>query len=191
MGVTFEYTHRSPHPMTGTVLGSRSRPLQPVAMLYSPYREALVGTPKSHLSALFPLRGSSEVLLAVSVHGTNLHPDQRAFDRHMDQIFGRVALHAGPVVVAGDFNTWSESRTDYLFERAAALGLQSVLDREPAAESAGDGRLTWCGNYLDHAFIRGVLLRSGARVLRDVRSSDHPPLSLEIAIADAQGCQGR
>lgn len=182
MGVTFEYTHRAPPPTTGTVLGSRSRPAAPVLFFYSPYREALVGTPKSHIGALFALRGSTEKLLAISVHGTNLHPDPTAFERHVDQILGRVALHDGPVVMGGDFNTWSEGRTAYLFERAATLGLTSVFDRGPVSEGANDGRMSWCDNYLDHAFVRGATVQPGARVRQDVQSSDHAPLSFELAI---------
>ena len=185
LGVTFEYTHRSPRPVTGTVLGRRCSPRAPILFLHSPYREALTGTPKSHIAGIFAVDGSDAPLLAVSVHGTNLHVDQAAFDRHMDQILDGVGNHAGPVLLAGDFNTWSESRMAYLFDRAAALGLTSVFDRGPAREAPSDGRMTWSDNYLDHAFVRGLVVRPGARVLRAVASSDHAPLSFVVALADS------
>ncbi len=184
LGVTFEYTHRSPRPVTGTVLGSRCSPLTPILFLHSPYREALTGTPKSFIAGTFAVTGSAQPLLVLSVHGTNLHVDPIAFDQHMDQVIDTVGRHSGPVVLAGDFNTWSERRTAYLFERTAALGLTSVFDRGPAREAQSDGRMTWSDNYLDHAFVRGLVVRPSAQVLRTVRSSDHAPLSFVVALAD-------
>ncbi|MBW2453256.1 MAG: endonuclease/exonuclease/phosphatase family protein [Deltaproteobacteria bacterium] len=181
LGVTFEYTHCSPHPVTGTVLGSRATPLGPILSLHSPYREALTGTPKSFIAATFRVSGATEPLLAVSVHGTNLHIDETAFDRHMDQVLDRVGRHRGPVVLAGDFNTWSSGRLAYLLAGTAALGLESVFDSGLSSEP-GDGRLTWGGHYLDHAFVRGLVVRPGAKVLGTVTSSDHAPLSFVVAI---------
>lgn len=184
MGVTFEYLHESPRPTTGTVLGSRSGPLSPVLCFHSPYREAFVGTPKSHIEATFTVTGSPEPLLAVSVHATNLHPDEDAFDAHMRRIFRRVSLHDGPVVLAGDFNTWTESRTATLFALAQQLGLTSVFPHGPADDQHDDGRTSWNDNYLDHAFTRGLSLRAKATVLAHIDSSDHKPLSFEVAVSN-------
>lgn len=182
MGVTFEFLLEQPHPVTGTVLGSRVTPSAPVLCFHSPYDEALIGTPKSHLEATFDIDGSAEPLLAVTVHATNLHPDPEAFEAHMQRVFRRVSLYEGPAVVAGDFNTWSEGRTTYLFGLAARLGFDSVYDRGPATDEHDDGRLSWFGNYLDHAFVRGLQVAPGARVLRQVPSSDHKPLSFVVRL---------
>jgi len=186
LGVTFETTRCSPHPATGTLLGSRALPVSPVLSLHSPYREALTGTPKSLIAATFAVTGAARPLLAVSVHATNLHVDTTAFERHIDQAFETVHRHRGPAILAGDFNTWSDARLAYLLDLAASLQLTSVFDPGPPREP-GDGRMTWAGHYLDHAFVRGLDVRPGARVHYDVSSSDHAPLSFVVAIPDSSG----
>ena len=190
LGVTFEFPYRDGVPKSGTMIGSRVRPSSPVIFRHSPFREALAHTPKSSIAARFPVRGSARELLAVSVHGTNLRIELRPFARHMDQIFELVERHVGPVIVAGDFNTWSEARTEYLFSHVRALGLSSLFPRGPA-EDEGDGRMTWSDNYLDHAFVRGLVAKTPPRIVGELEASDHLGLSfaLHLDAADNQSVQ--
>lgn len=183
LGVTFEFPYACDVPKTGTMIGSRARPTAPIFFLHSPYRDALANTPKSHIAGSFALEGASKPLLAVSVHATNFHIEQRPFELHVDQILETVRGHDGPVLLAGDFNTWSESRTAYLFDHTRALGLHSIYPRGPATEHEGDGRMTWSDNYLDHAFTRDLVVSRDARVLREIDASDHTALSFVVSVA--------
>jgi endonuclease/exonuclease/phosphatase (EEP) superfamily protein YafD len=180
LGCTFELPLEPGSPRTGTMIGSRSRPAGPIVFRHSPHREALVYTPKSHIGATFSLSGTEARLLAISVHATNIHVRNAAFEAHVDQILEGVAAHRGPIVLAGDFNTWNVARTDYLFARTEALGLRPIYPRGPATEG-DDGRMTWLDNYLDHAFVRGLEVVGEPHVLTEVESSDHKALSFELA----------
>lgn len=84
-----------------------------------------------------------------------------------------LARHAGPVILAGDFNTWSERRHEVLVEIAARLGLVSVLFDD-------DGRRLAFGRSLDHFYFRGFrLVRASAP---QVTSSDHNPIVVELEL---------
>ena len=79
--------------------------------------------------------------------------------------------HEGPVIVAGDLNTWSGSRQALVDTFMQEHGLGSVTF-EP------DLRTTAFGRALDHIYVRG-LRASDARVI-PVSCSDHNPLRVRL-----------
>lgn len=149
----------------GTAAGAVSRRNH---ALLSTGREPLTRTPKLALLTEYRLR-NRQALLVVNVHAINF-AGFASFDQQLRRIEAAMAQHEGPLLVAGDFNTWTTRR----LRRLDALMLAASL--EPVA-FAGDRRPT----PLDHAFVRDLQVSAGE--LHRSRASDHAALSFEIAAA--------
>ena len=162
---------------TGVKTGSVAAAVDTLVYL-SPHREPLVNTPKLILVTRYPILGSRERLLTINVHALNFASTRR-FGLQMEQFAESVEQHHGPVVLGGDFNTWSRSRRDVLTRLIAKLGLAPVPFGSP-------GRLRHLRRVLDHVFVRGIKVIA-ARAMEEVRSSDHLPLELRLEILDGHG----
>lgn len=148
--------------MTGVLTVSRaearaSRPLRTDA------NEPLVGTPKTALVSRFALESGAS-LLVVNLHGINLR-GARHLETQLGAIEAEAREHAGPMLVAGDFNTWSRPRRAVVLAFAERLGLEAVFDGPEAPR-------------LDAVFVRGLEVQE-ARVV-DTRSSDHDALVVTL-----------
>lgn len=144
-------------------------------------RELRLLTPKAALISLLPLSDGRELCL-VNVHGLNFDPSGRQLARQLDELRALVEHLPGPLVVAGDFNTWNDRRMGAVRDLAQALDLQEVAPDFPggtkgrmplrrARESLGlDPRL-----HLDRLFVRG-LIPVHAAWMESYRCSDHVPL---------------
>jgi endonuclease/exonuclease/phosphatase (EEP) superfamily protein YafD len=86
----------------------------------------------------------------------------------MTQMFEMIRSHQGPLVVAGDFNTWWPARRKFLIEALDKLGLEHIHQ--------SDGLLV-----LDHVFTRGLRTISH-RDDEKIQSSDHKPMLLELEV---------
>jgi endonuclease/exonuclease/phosphatase (EEP) superfamily protein YafD len=136
-------------------------------------REPWLGTPKATSVTEYPIRGRSERLLAINLHAVNFTLGIDDFRGQLLQLEELLANHPGPVVVAGDFNTWSSSRqalVDTFLHDHALRGVNFTPDL----------RTTVFGSALDHIYIRG-LRAEGAQVV-PVSSSDHNPLRVVLEI---------
>jgi endonuclease/exonuclease/phosphatase (EEP) superfamily protein YafD len=152
---------------TGVATGSRVRPLRQRAAL-SPVAEPVTMTPKSILVTEYSLAARADTLLVANVHAINFR-EQGAFESHMNQLIELVQSHVGPLIVAGDFNTWAPSRQAFLVSRLAALGMTEVpLERT--------GFLV-----LDHVFTRGLAARETVSHF-DIQTSDHYPLTIDVSV---------
>ena len=86
----------------------------------------------------------------------------------LEQLGSALADHAGPILLAGDFNTWSAARLESFQSVALGSGLvEAVMARQ--------GRAATLNLHLDHVFYRGLSLQS-IDSLEHVRSSDHAPI---------------
>ncbi len=144
-------------------------------------RELRLLTPKAALISQLPLSDGRELCL-VNVHGLNFDPTGRQLARQLGELRERVAHLRGPVVVAGDFNTWNDRRMGAVQDLAHALDLEEVAPDFPggtkgriplrkARETLGlDHRL-----HLDRLFVRG-LVPVHAAWMDSFRCSDHIPL---------------
>jgi endonuclease/exonuclease/phosphatase (EEP) superfamily protein YafD len=112
---------------TGVATGSVASPLREQALL-SPVREPILHTPKSSLLSWVNVRDDS--ILVINLHGINfrrapaLAAQLRSFEDALD-------AHAGPVIVAGDFNTWSARRREVVEAFAARHCLVSPFAEQP------------------------------------------------------------
>ncbi|HRO68380.1 MAG TPA: endonuclease/exonuclease/phosphatase family protein [Pseudobdellovibrionaceae bacterium] len=146
---------------TGVFFGSRYH-AEAMRWHRSPGREPGTFTPKMSISALFPLKDGRR-LMTVNTHGLNFVLD-RHFQGQMIPLFQTIEAHQGPVIFAGDFNTWNRSRFDFLVAGIKRLGMGGV-------GFADDRRRM----KIDHVFYRGLTVQE-AFVRTDINTSDHWPL---------------
>ena len=136
-------------------------------------REPYLRLPKTSLISYFPIAGHAEPLLVANIHGVNFTLGSSDLTAQLQEIQGLISVHDGPVILAGDFNTWSNARMDVVRKLASAHDLQSVSfqRQQPAGHF---------GHQLDHVYYRGLIpLHSG---VTEVKSSDHYPLSVTFSL---------
>jgi endonuclease/exonuclease/phosphatase (EEP) superfamily protein YafD len=168
MGQNFSHRlrgNRTSGVKTGSRIASVSRQL-----LRSPDHEPLMRLPKTILATAYNLKAPEEVLLVLNIHAVNFVSAQK-FSRQIEQLNGIMQHHHGPMILAGDFNTWNPRRRAILFRATA----QHRLRRVPI----GAPRWRHLGQVLDHVFYRGIVLKNAWAVL-SVKSSDHIPLKVEF-----------
>lgn len=146
--------------MTGVITGSSSEPTR-IDFRRSPHKEPVLNSPKVTGLSYFKMNNDQELLVA-NLHGINfVGPDK--FKAQLDNVAEVLARHNGPLILAGDFNTWSEPRAKILQEFARAL----ALDEVQFPEIDGD-------KGLDHVFTKGCIVER-AWNLPNIKSSDHYP----------------
>ncbi len=135
--------------------------------------EPWLGTPKAATITEHAIAGVGQRLLAINVHAVNFTLGIRDLEVQLKPIATLLSRHQGPVILAGDFNTWSSARAHLVDEALRELGLQP-LQFEP------DLRSTAFGRPLDHIYVRGLEVEA-TEVVR-VSSSDHNPLRASLRL---------
>jgi endonuclease/exonuclease/phosphatase (EEP) superfamily protein YafD len=149
----------------GVGTASRAVPIR-ARGVWAPDREPVVRTPKAAVLTEVAITGDEAVVLVLNLHAINFRP-AAALERQLAALERSVRDHPGPVVVAGDFNTWSARRRGIVERFAARLGLV------PAFTGVDRPRL-------DQVFVRDLRIRSAQR-LRS-RASDHDPLRVVLDV---------
>ncbi len=155
---------------TGVATVSRWQPSASVPV-QSPGTEPFAGTPKMSLITKYPLLNGQELWL-INVHGLNFDLSHGSFMEQMEALYELLKIHQGPMIWAGDFNTWADTRREFLLELAERLG----LERAPLENPMGIMNAT-----LDHIFYRGFE-SVVPTLVEEVTSSDHIPLRLEFVL---------
>jgi len=171
----------------GVATLSRARTMDPVG-LQTDTREMGVIAPKTSIATKHALPGGG-VLLAVNVHLLAFEGGKlTGFRRQMDGLGDRMRAHEGPILLGGDFNTWSPERLEVVRALAREVGLIEVAEFPEGRTTAdqGSGFLNKLLGIdpalpLDRVFQRGLqVIRS--RVLEQA-SSDHWPLLVDFRLA--------
>lgn len=148
--------------------------------LHSQHREPFLQTPKVALIAEYPIAGSPQTLLTINVHGINFVHSHK-FQAQLHQIEAAIAHHAGPLILAGDFNTWHSKRTDMLYESVQRLNLQPV---QFAPDCHQQLKRFLLSAPLDHVFYRGLQFHPDrTKVLGELDSSDHKPMVVTFSLS--------
>ncbi|MCW9012760.1 MAG: endonuclease/exonuclease/phosphatase family protein [Gammaproteobacteria bacterium] len=137
--------------------------------------EPLIRLPKTVLINLYPLTDSDEKLLVANLHGINFTLGIDAYTEQIRHMVEIIEQHNGPVIVAGDFNTWSNQRMNIVDAMAQQLSLQAV------SYSSHD-RVKIFDYALDHIFYRG--LEAIQEDTLQVSSSDHNPIKVSFRLAN-------
>jgi len=137
--------------------------------------EPLLKIPKTTLVTRYPLSGTNQTLLVVNLHLVNFTPGLSGFQNQLARIDQIVSKHVGPLILAGDFNTWSDQRLDIVREHINGLGLKPVVFEK-------DNRRKFFGHFVDHVYYRNLEPQE-ARVVT-VISSDHNPMVVYFKLHD-------
>lgn len=135
--------------------------------------EPWLRTPKATSITEYTLQDREDRLLAINLHAVNFDLGMASFRSQLQALEGVLTTHLGPVILAGDLNTWSDSRQVAVDDFMRRHGLGSI-SFEP------DLRTTAFGRALDHIYVRGMSAQY-AKVI-PVTSSDHNPLRVRLAI---------
>jgi len=129
--------------------------------------EPLIRFPKTVLITRYPLANTHHSLMIANIHMINFAPHLSAFHDQARQMTEILVNHQGPMILSGDFNTWSEERLAIIEDMAGRLKL------EPADFKTDHARKVF-GHTVDRVYYRGLTLEE-ALVIK-VTSSDHNPL---------------
>ena len=149
--------------------------VEPVESCTQRIVEPLLRLPKSAVISWFALAGSSKTLAVVNVHAINFSLSIGAYREQMAALADVLAGHDGPIIFAGDLNTWSDARKEIVDDLAVRLGLTEVTQ-------ADDKRALFFGRQLDHILVRGLRVLASKAIV--VTSSDHNPVTATLRWAE-------
>ena len=135
--------------------------------------EPLLGIPKSALITYFRVIGRDAMLAVANLHAINFAPGSMGYHAQIEALGDALAAHPGPLVIAGDFNTWNASRDGEVRALAARLSLTPVA-------FPIDARRRFFGRIFDWFYVRGVEVHDATAW--EVTSSDHNPLLVTFSI---------
>ncbi|MCK5759703.1 MAG: endonuclease/exonuclease/phosphatase family protein [Candidatus Delongbacteria bacterium] len=164
---------------SGVLTASSIKPVGVNSML-SNGLEPITDTSKIVLFTKYALNSSNKELLVVNVHAINFEISNNNFKEQLQNISKIVVEHDGPIIVAGDFNTWSQTRYSYLEEIIKGMNLIKI-----DFGSQSDDVTCSFGNPLDHIFYSEnelELIEGSADVIDNIESSDHLPLFIELKV---------
>ncbi len=128
--------------------------------------------PKSALFSEYAL-SNGKTLAVVNLHGVNFAIGLKDYRDQFLTLIRILEKHKGPIILAGDFNTWRSGRMNIVRQFSEKLGLK-------AASFKNDQRLTVFGYPLDHLYYRDLnLLHSEAP---KTEASDHNPLIVQFSL---------
>ncbi len=136
--------------------------------LYSKHKEPITAVYKSSLFTTYKLKNGKK-LLVVNVHGLNFVLDHILGDQILE-IEKEIKKHKGPVILAGDFNTFTYGKIKYLNMVAKNLNLLEV-------EYPTDRRKKFMKYPLDHVYYRELKVKQ-TDVLPSLEGSDHNAISV-------------
>lgn len=132
--------------------------------------------PKSALFARYQL-SNGQALAVVNLHGVNFTLGVEEYEDQMAKLERVLASHTGPMILAGDFNSWRQARLDIVEAMRERLGLREI-------GLGNDQRIKILGQPLDHLYYRGLILKKAEAPLTD--ASDHNPIIASFKITPAR-----
>lgn len=172
----FEVIHgasymRRDHLRDGVMTASRVASRSDKARIICKYPEPILNTPKAALASFYPLQGRSDHLMVVNLHATLIRRLRRAVEE-LESLMQQLPTHDGPMIFAGDFNTFTPTYLEVVSAVLKRYGLTRVpIDNDPRSPFG----------LLDQIFLRGIRVK---KVVVDttIASSDHFPIICHVAI---------
>ncbi len=155
---------------TGVMTISVSKPRH-VSYIRTATGEPLTHTPKISLIAVYRLENADKNLMTINTHAINFVKTS-VFMSQMSELEKTISSHAGPVIFAGDFNTWNKKRNTIISGIITRLEMKET-DFNP------DTRTKRFRYPLDHIFYKGLELKNSS-VAGSLFSSDHKALEAEF-----------
>lgn len=136
--------------------------------------EPMLRIPKSAVITWFALDGRRDSLAVANVHAINFSLSLGAYREQFKAIGDALEHHRGPVILAGDLNTWTAARAGVVQDLVRRLGLTEV-------RYATDTRSEFFGHELDHIYTRQLVTVASSAMA--VGSSDHNPVAATLRVA--------
>ncbi len=155
---------------SGVVTASNIAPAFKCALSH---REPWLRSPKATSITRYAIKDSQQSLLVINTHVVNFALGTSAINKQLNTALEMIELHDGPVIVSGDFNTWSKARGAWLDERLRAKDLSPVA-------FVDDHRKRFLGNALDHIYVRN--LRPLTSTTLQSEYSDHNPMLVSLEL---------
>ncbi|MEZ9255855.1 endonuclease/exonuclease/phosphatase family protein [Vibrio cyclitrophicus] len=131
------------------------------------HEEPWLQLPKSALWSRYQLSNGEE-LAVINIHAVNFTFGTEDYKAQLKSLTDNLQKYRGPVIFAGDFNSWSEARFAVLKEALEKVGLTELVF-DP------DNRTQFMtGLVLDHVFYRGLEVEKAKAPITD--ASDHNPM---------------
>ena len=137
--------------------------------------EPFIRLPKTVLMTRYSLANAHHSLMIANIHMINFAFDSSAFHDQARQMEEILVNHRGPMILSGDFNTWSKERLALIEDMAGRLNLTAVDFKTDLARKVFE-------HTVDRIYYRGLTLEE-ARVV-EVTSSDHNPLLVRFRLTD-------
>ncbi|WP_172969995.1 MULTISPECIES: endonuclease/exonuclease/phosphatase family protein [unclassified Salinivibrio] len=134
--------------------------------------EPYLRLPKSALYSEYQL-SNGQRLAVVNIHSINFTYAMAAYKKQLAALEQALARVEGPIILAGDFNTWSQRRLDAVRAMVKRLSLQE-MGYHP------DERMTKFGLPLDHVFYRGLSVEKASAI--DNGASDHAAIEAQLKV---------
>lgn len=157
---------------SGVVTSSSYLPVK-TSWQRSVFREPIIRTPKMTQFTEYAIENSSKTLLVVNIHAINFVTTGK-LGNMLVKAFEKIKNHQGPVIFAGDFNTWKRTKIRLLERLMKKHGF-----KEPKYKN--DTRTRKFGWALDYFWYRDLEVVE-AKVLTDIITSDHKAISVELKI---------
>ncbi|MBK24705.1 MAG: hypothetical protein CME70_11975 [Halobacteriovorax sp.] len=175
MGVSFK--------MRGTPTGvSTGSTVSPNSVDYQrSKRELGFTTPKISLITKYNIATSGEELMVINIHGINF-VTLGSFKKQINALLDVINSHSGPILFAGDFNTWSKSKYSFLQSSLKEAGLtEATFEEDNRLRAPIISRIGKYNNPLDNVFVRGMIIKE-AKVLSNFKGSDHHPIRVKLEL---------
>lgn len=148
------------------VLSASQFPIVEKEQITTTYKEFFVATKKSLLITTHDIDG--KLITAVNLHAINFVP-HNLFQKELFTLQNKLKTIDTPLIVAGDFNTWSQSRLNMLQSFAQELNLtMAQIQHKQHLKTFND-------KPLDHIFYRSLVLQK-ALAIDTGEISDHNAL---------------
>jgi endonuclease/exonuclease/phosphatase (EEP) superfamily protein YafD len=155
----------------GVMTVSRVAPAGPSMRVVCKYPEPIFRTPKVALIKTFKIAGSEDPLLVINIHATLVRLKAAAMEE-MEHLLSHLPEHRGPIILAGDFNTFTPGYLRAVTLVLERLGLRYVhIPDDPRPRTQA----------LDQVFCRGLDVHS-AMIDTTIRNSDHFPILLTLSL---------
>ncbi|WP_199525366.1 endonuclease/exonuclease/phosphatase family protein [Pseudoalteromonas sp. bablab_jr011] len=116
---------------------------------------------------------NQQLLLSVNLHAINFTFGISDLKQQLDDAADIMRHHTGPIIFAGDLNTWSDERQQLVTQTLNNLGLHEAIYLD-------DKRTKAFGLALDQVWVRGVKIET--TVVPELESSDHNPIIATLTI---------
>lgn len=147
-------------------------PFQPQRFCVGSENEPWIRIPKIAEAMVYPLN-ANRTLLVINLHLVNFEWNPSNYHNQLSTMFRLVSQHQGPIILAGDFNSWNVKRLNLIRRFSAAIW----FNRSGIYTGRTD---EFIGNPLDLYFCARY---SGAKAWSELTdSSDHNPLLMDFTL---------